>query len=189
MNTSTMGLNARRLQDVEKFNAHAAAVEMLLYIRDVVTNPKTLTDLAKAKAEALKLTEEEEKKRQDAIELIARTDELKHSFNALDEREKVLDQKHKDNLNSIDGLKAEMKQTFDARDRAMKDAESKAAKALAAADTINKTAEDNAKRGSDEHRKAMDALGQKEDYLKSWENELSRRHGEVADREKNLFRK
>lgn len=186
---STMGLNARRLQDVEKFNAQAATVELLLYIRDLVANPKILTDLAKAKADALKLTDEEETKRQEALALIARTDELKNSFGALDEREKVLDQKHKDNLNLIEGMKNELKAKYDARDKALRDEEDKIAKTRAAADTLHKTVTETAKTLENDARKRQDTLSQKEDYLKGWENELSRRHGEVAEREKALFKK
>lgn len=185
----TKGMSVQRLQDVEKFNAHAALVELLLLLKDTVTDPKLMSDLAKRKADALKLTDDEEKKRLEALDLISRTDELKNSFLALDERERKIDQQHKDNLGSIDRMKAEAKQGFDTRDRQLKEAETALGKKHVVADGIVKSAQDKAKQLDDELRRKGENQTKKEEYLKGWESELGRRLGEVMEREKALFSK
>lgn len=146
MITVIKGMSAQRLQDMDKFNAQAALVEVLLLLKDTIADPKLLADLAQKKVAALKLTNDEEKQRQEALELIGRMDELKQSFQALDQREAKIDQQHKDNLNQIEAMKAEARQGFDARDRALKEGEGALAKKRAAAESTFREAEAQAKK-------------------------------------------
>lgn len=185
----TKGLSMQRLQDVEKFDAHAALVELLLLLKDTVSDPKLMNDLAKRKVEALKLTADEEHKRQEALDLISRTDELKNSFLALDQREAKITQQHKDNLNQIDLMKAEAKSGFDARDKAMKESELALAKKKTADEALNQQMLAKHKQLEAELRKRQDDMDKKNDYLKGWENDIAQRLNSVVDREKALFGK
>jgi chromosome segregation ATPase len=168
----TKGMSVQRLQDVDKFNAQAALVEVLLLLKETISDPKLLGDLAQRKAEALKLTTDEEKKRQEAMELIARTDELKNSFRALDERERKIDQQHKDNLRAIDEEKASAKAAFDARERAIKEGETALAKKKAQdqADFMDKDAK--AKKTHDDLERRMRELDDRGNSLNDLYNKI-----------------
>lgn len=185
----TKGLSIQRLQDVERFDAHAALVETLLLLKDMVANPKLLNDLAIRKAEALRLTQDEEKKRQEALELISRTDELKHSFVALDDRERKIDQQHKDNLNAVDLMKAEAKQGFDAREKSVREAEQVLAEKKASDEKDFQKRQAKLKSLETEHQKKINDLAARNEDLKKWEGEIAERLNSVVDREKALFRR
>lgn len=187
MITVTKGMSVQRLQDVEKFNAHAALVELLLLLKDTVSDPKLMADLAQRKVAALKLTEEEEKRRQDTLDLIARTDELKNSFVALDQREAKVDQQHKDNLNLIEKMKADGQSALNARDRAVKEGEQALAKKKAADEEANKAVVAKFRKMEEDLSKRQQDMDKKNEYLKQWETDIAGRLNAVVDREKALF--
>lgn len=187
MTMATMGLSKQRLQHVERFDSHAALIEVLLLLRETIANPRIMSDLATAKIDAMRLTEDEEKKRLEAMALIARTDEIKNSFGALDARESRIDQQHKENLSKIEAMKTEARQGFEIRERALKESEDQLRKKHSSADIVVKTSEDSAKRTEDELRKKADDLAKKDEYLKGWERDLEKRLHEVGEREKALF--
>ena len=112
MLTVTKGLSVSRMQDVEKFNSHVALVEMMILLKELMSNPKTISDLGKAKIEALKLTEAEEKKRNEALEIIAKSDDIKVYAKQLDERAESIQKQHDQNLSYVDKLKAELEEKY-----------------------------------------------------------------------------
>lgn len=185
----TKGMSAQRIQAVEDFDARASLVDLLLLLQEVVTNPKAMLDLAKAKSDALALTKEEEKRRMDALELIGRTEELKASFKLLDEKQAKVEQQHKDGLKQIDSMKTEAKQSFDSRDRAIKELEEKTSKIKSTADNALKAAQDVQKRAEEDIRKREEALKERDDGLKNFERDLARRFDEISAREKALLGK
>lgn len=175
MITVTKGMSVQRLQDVDKFNAQAALVEVLLLLKETISDPKLLGDLAQRKADAMKLTTDEEKRRQEALELIGRTDELKQSFLALDQREAKIEQQHKDNLNAVDLMKAEAKQGFDARSKMLAEGENALAKKKAADETSFRDLDAKAKKTLAELEDRKRQLDERESSL----NDLYRKIEDV----------
>lgn len=178
----TKGLSAQQAQSVEKFDSQMVLIDNLVALRDLLSNPKALKDLADRKLEAIQITDQEEKKRLDALTTIAKGDELRKLAAELERRGKELDQTHEDDLAAIEQMKADAKRGFDEReqgllnrDNAIKQAEADIDKKKLVAQENQRSAESKLNERSAQLDKREQTLNERESGL----NDLQRKIEEV----------